>query len=319
MKDTGERLIPSESKDSVVYGEHMSRYLAVVDMVKGKDILDIASGTGYGTQLLAEYANKVTGVDYSDEAVAYAQENYPAKNLKYQVGDAHTLENIPDNSMDVIISMETIEHLTKPEQFIKQVKRILKPNGIFAVSTPNDEEYREGNDFHVHEFTLTELKKLMKKYFKQIDYYYQGNALAATMFNETDFREEFTRDILVQKTISVDPKKAIYFIAIATSGSEVPTLTSNIAVSQHWNTKGFIEWDKAREGHIVTLEKRAISLRAHIDIVESDHQSMQEQLKHLKLSTAWKITVVLIRFYNIFRYPRTSIRKMHNKLFKRTA
>ena len=73
MKDTGERLIPAASKDSVVYGEHMSRYLAVIDMVKDKVVLDVASGTGYGTQLLAKYANKVTGVDYSDDAVAYAR------------------------------------------------------------------------------------------------------------------------------------------------------------------------------------------------------------------------------------------------------
>jgi len=314
MKDTGERLIPSESKDSVVYGEHMSRYLAVIDMIKGKVVLDVASGTGYGSQLLAKHAKKVTGIDYSAEAVAYAQENYPAKNLEYRVGDAQVLKSIPDSSIDIVVSMETIEHLPNPELFVKQVKRVLKPDGVFAVSTPNDEEYREGNEFHLHEFTLVELKKLMKKYFKQTDYYYQGNALAATLFNEADFKTEFRREVLVEKTISVDPERAIYFIAIATNSVKPPAITTNIAVSQHWNTKGFIEWSQEQEGLIKASDKKIISYESRLRILEDDLLEAEKEIMEIEQTRSWKLAQTQARYYRLLRYPRTTIKRIYKRL-----
>lgn len=252
LDDTGERLIPAKNNDSVVYGEHISRYLSVIDIIRDKVVLDIACGSGYGSQLLSQYAKSVTGIDNSKEAVSYAKNNYPSNNLTYLKDDAEKLSNIESATMDVVVSMETIEHLRNPEQFVKQVKRVMKPEGIFIVSTPNDNEYREGNEFHLHEFTLVELKLLMKKYFKKSEYYYQGNALAATLFNEKEMRSEFRNEMLVEKSISVQPEKAIYFIVIAKNGKKsLPRLTPNIAISQHWNTKGFIEWNQEREKQMI--------------------------------------------------------------------
>lgn len=282
MKDTGERLIPSASKDSVVYGEHLSRYIAVIDLVKGKRVLDVASGAGYGSQILAEYAKSVIGIDYSAEAIRYAERHYGAQNLKYYVDNAEQLKNVKDNSVDVVISMETIEHLNNPEEFVKQVKRVLVQGGIFVVSTPNDDEYREGNDFHLHEFTFSQLKKLIGKYFKKYDFYYQGNALATTFFNKSDHQSEFQREMLVQKTIAVSTKKAIYFIAIASDNEEkLPKLRPSIAVSQHWNTKGFIEWDIERERHIKDIKR--------------ENRKIKEELEGIVTSRSWKITEPLRR------------------------
>ncbi|CAN5425831.1 hypothetical protein BH09PAT4_BH09PAT4_03110 [soil metagenome] len=288
LEDTGERLIPSASKESVVYGEHISRYLAVIDLVKGKRVLDVASGTGYGSQLLAGHARSVIGVDYSEGAIRYAEQHYGAKNLKYFVDDAERLEVVKDKSVDVVISMETIEHLKNPEKFVKQVKRVLVPGGTFVVSTPNDDEYREGNDFHLHEFTFGELKKLIGKYFKKSNFYYQGNALATTFLDKNDHQSEFQREMLVQKTIAVPTKKAIYFIAIASDNKvALPELRSSIAVSQHWNTKGFIEWDLKREKYIKDIEV--------------ENRRTKEELESIIASRSWKVTKPLRQIARFLR------------------
>jgi ubiquinone/menaquinone biosynthesis C-methylase UbiE len=119
MKDTGERLIPEGHHQTLTYGEHISRYLSVTDVVKDKVVLDIASGTGYGTQLIAKTAKKVYGVDYSPEAIEYSKQNHSSDNVEFKVGDAH---NIPmdDKSVDVVVSLETIEHLKDPAKFLHQ-------------------------------------------------------------------------------------------------------------------------------------------------------------------------------------------------------
>lgn len=284
LKDTGERLIPETYKDSVVYGEHISRYLSITDVVKGKTVLDVACGTGYGSQMLSRYATKVIGVDYSEEAINYAKKNYPHNNLSYLQDDAEKLSSIKDSSMDVVVSMETIEHLHNPEKFVKQVKRILKPRGLFIVSTPNDEEYREGNDFHVHEFTLHELRGLIDKYFKTSEYYYQSNALAATFFNEKDMKSELSKMMLVEKSIQVDPQKAIYFVAIASNGSgKLPILNCSVALAQHWNTKGFIEWSQAQDAELNELRS---SLKDSTDrlaqILESKRWRVISKIANIK-------------------------------------
>ena len=316
MEDTGERLIPAKNKDSVVYGEHMSRYLAVIDVVKGKKVLDVASGTGYGSQLLAGYAKSVTGVDYSPEAIEYSKKHYPAKNLDYLVGNAEELVQIGDNSFDVVVSMETIEHLNHPEKFVQQVKRVLKDNGIFVVSTPNDDEYREGNDFHLHEFTFPELKELMKKYFKKTNYYYQGNALAATLFSEEEFEEEFRKEMLIEKTISISTEKAIYFIAVASNNVKPPELTSGIAVSQHWNTKGFIEWDQEREATISNQIDNIESLKKHLVTVEQENSKLKNDLESLKDSSWHRFINKIIKGMKAIRRPRTAITVIKKQINK---
>ncbi len=68
------------------HAEHLTRYLAAVDACRGKVVLDIASGTGYGSFELAKAAERVIGVDISEDAVAYAQATYPAPNLEFVVG-----------------------------------------------------------------------------------------------------------------------------------------------------------------------------------------------------------------------------------------
>ena len=93
MEATGERFLPDQM-DGQIKAEHLNRYYFVTTQfdLKGKTILDIASGEGYGSNILAQHAKQVFGVDIAEEAVTHANSKYKSNNLQYLQGSA---TNIP--------------------------------------------------------------------------------------------------------------------------------------------------------------------------------------------------------------------------------
>ncbi len=138
MKFTGERYLPETVSPEISY-EHWHRYLFANQYIKGKVILDIACGEGYGSNFLSETAKKVLGVDISEESIIHASSKYLKDNLEFRQGSASSVPIKGKSIFDVIISFETIEHISEVDQglFLNEVKRLLKPQGIFLVSTPN--------------------------------------------------------------------------------------------------------------------------------------------------------------------------------------
>lgn len=164
LPETGERMIP-ETTYSEVFWEHVYRYAFACQKVKNLNVLDIASGEGYGSYALSKVAKSVVGVDICSEVVEHAKKKYK---LDYRVGSA---ESIPADSasFDAVVSFETIEHVPAPEAFIVEVFRVLKPGGIFIVSTPNKDVYHHGmepNPFHCSEMTKDEFLTLLSPYFQ---------------------------------------------------------------------------------------------------------------------------------------------------------
>jgi GT2 family glycosyltransferase/SAM-dependent methyltransferase len=173
MEFTGERYLPDqEANDLELTVEHLHRYYSVLPLIKNKVVLDIACGEGYGAALMAKTANHVVGVDISQECISFATDKYLShhSNIRCQKG---SVESIPasDDTFDVIVSFETIEHVSEEvqKQFLSEVKRTLKKNGVFIVSTPDKENYSDryqhANPFHVHELKRTEFLDLIAAYF----------------------------------------------------------------------------------------------------------------------------------------------------------
>ena len=163
---TGERFLP-ECAGEMIY-EHWHRYLIVRNYVAGKRVLDVASGEGYGSHLLSKLAASVVGADISSDAVAHASKQYANKYLRYVVADCTHIPE-PDASFDLIVSFETIEHMTEHEAFMCEVDRLLAPGGMFIISSPNRPAYSEKtgykNEFHVKELDHAELKALLDPHF----------------------------------------------------------------------------------------------------------------------------------------------------------
>src|SRR5215469_9424897 len=105
---TGERM--TSAVEGQIEFEHYHRYCLARDLCDGCDVLDVASGEGYGTALLAGVARSVVGVEIDAAAVAHAQTNYRMPNLRFLHGDALALP-LADSSVDIVVSFETLEHL----------------------------------------------------------------------------------------------------------------------------------------------------------------------------------------------------------------
>lgn len=178
MKFTGERFIPDSELGHEIEIEHFQRYYSIKDLVKNKIVIDAACGDGYGSFIMSEEAAKVYGIDISEEAIKSASLKYKRKNLSFINA---SIEKLPfdDNSVDIIVSFETIEHVDSNLQnkFLKEVRRVLKEDGIIVISTPDkkvySDKYNYTNKFHVNEFYKEEFIKFLNKEFKFLKIYYQ--------------------------------------------------------------------------------------------------------------------------------------------------
>lgn len=171
--NNGERMVP-ETSGSPTFWEHVYRYAFASRFVKDKRVLDIACGEGYGAAALQKAgAIQVTGVDVSEEACRHAHRKYA---LDVRLGNA---EQIPlaDNSVDVIVSFETIEHLNDPNRFLDECVRVLTPHGKLIVSTPNKGVYSwpagAPNPHHRSELTEHEFMAALQSRFRQVVFYTQ--------------------------------------------------------------------------------------------------------------------------------------------------
>jgi SAM-dependent methyltransferase len=174
MNFTGERFVPTLRGQ--MYYEHFHRYAVALPIAADKDVLDIASGEGYGAAFLAMTARSVIGVDIDEASVRHSAARYPAMNLSFRVGSAAQIP-LGDSSIDVITSFETIEHLTEHEQMLREMTRVLRPDGRLIISSPNRLVYSDErgytNPFHVRELYFHEFRDLLQAYFPEVHIYGQ--------------------------------------------------------------------------------------------------------------------------------------------------
>lgn len=169
MNQELERFEPVEATGRIVY-EHLHRYAVCREHVAGKRVLDIGCGAGYGTHLLAEQAAEAIGVDIDAEAIERARKSYRRANLSYDVADCYGLP-FSDGEFDAIVANEMIEHIDRQADFLREAKRVLKPGGLFIVSTPNRpvyNRYKSPNPFHVAEMDIVEFRDLLEEQFEVV-------------------------------------------------------------------------------------------------------------------------------------------------------
>jgi SAM-dependent methyltransferase len=183
---TGERCVPWAPDAPVVY-EHYHRYLWAAELVGGRRVLDLGSGEGFGSAILAERAARVVGIDVDPATVEHARRSYPRDDVEFRVGSALELDDLPAGSVGAVVAFELIEHLEDHERLLAGIDRVLADDGILIVSTPDRRVYSEErgheNPFHVHELDEPQFRALLGTRFAHVGLWGQrtvaGSRIAA--------------------------------------------------------------------------------------------------------------------------------------------
>ncbi len=160
---TGERTVPGIAEENYWFRRHEIVYARLLDRCAGKTVLEAGSGEGYGADMIAGVATKVTGLDYDESAVAHVRARYPR--VEMIQGNLAALP-LADESVDVVVNFQVIEHLWDQAQFLRECLRVLRPGGELLISTPNRITFSPGRDtplnpFHTRELNAAELDELL--------------------------------------------------------------------------------------------------------------------------------------------------------------
>lgn len=253
-------MIPQFNKGELVYYEHVSRYFFASQFVKNKLVLDVACGSGYGSYYLLEKgAKQVVGIDIDQKTIEYAKKRYKKKNLIFIKGSA---ENLPlqEKAFDLVVSLETIEHLKNQHLFLKEIKRVLRKDGLFVMSTPNALVYPKGNIFHTQEFTPKRFETLLLRHFKNLRLFYQNNTFSNYVMGAKDltvFREAGTGLMEINLKNAGDfnfgVNKNMFLVGIATDGI-LPNTNGNCILFNPTGPEKSIEMEQRLRDKTLILE-----------------------------------------------------------------
>ena len=169
--------------DNALYQRTYKAYQIVSELITG-DVLEIGCGEGYALELLKPNASSLTLIDKSKTSLLKIKIKH--KDLIIHNSKIPPFLNIKDNSFDTIISFQVIEHIKDYDLFLKEIKRVLKPNGRAYLTTPNKIHTIARNPWHFKEFSKEELETISKKHFDKTsilgivgnritqEYYYQN-------------------------------------------------------------------------------------------------------------------------------------------------
>jgi SAM-dependent methyltransferase len=164
---TGERTLPDVPAENYWYRRHLAVYEWIAARVRGLRVADLACGEGYGSAVLAGTAADVIGVDANPEAFEHARRRYRLPNLRFEQG---LVEEFGE-PRDVIVFLQTIEHIHEPGPLLTSVARAAP---LAYVSTPNrltlapEGAEKSDNPWHLREYTAAEYRALLEPRFSDV-------------------------------------------------------------------------------------------------------------------------------------------------------
>jgi SAM-dependent methyltransferase len=252
---TGERVVPGQVNDDL-WSEHVARYAFARRYAQGKRVLDAGCGTGYGSAELSQSAAAVTGVDISADAIEYANAGYPIPGLRF-LESSCTAMPLPPESFDLVVAFEVIEHLADYRAFLNECARVLTPEGLLIVSSPNKRYYAETraatgpNPFHEHEFEAGEFVRELERVFPNVRLLLQNRVESFAFHPAVSFWPAEAR---------IDggggsAEDAHFFVGICSTGP-LPEPKSFVYVPKAANVL------RERELHVEALQKQLAEIKA---------------------------------------------------------
>ncbi len=218
LEFTGERFTPECVRE--IWYEHYHRYAFAKKIIVDKNVLDIACGEGYGSYILSQKAKSVIGMDIDAKSVEHAEKKYKNANLAYRCGSCLNID-MPDNSVDVVISFETLEHLAEQQQMLSEFNRVLADEGVIVISTPDKKHYSDAtgftNEYHVKELYKDEFKALLDVHWQNQMWYSQALSFNSLMQKMDSTHQGYSSDILANDKYLEDENliKSMYYVVVA--------------------------------------------------------------------------------------------------------
>jgi cyclopropane fatty-acyl-phospholipid synthase-like methyltransferase len=324
---TGERFVPWADAPAVAY-EHLHRYYWLAQFVGGRRVLDLASGEGYGSNLLAQHAASVVGIDNDAEAVRNAAGKYARANLSFVRASIAKVPISSTSVFDIIACFEAIEHIDQHDEFLAEAGRLLSQEGLFVVSTPNKDVYSrargEQNPFHVKELSFAELDALLTRYFPHVEYLGQ-RVLHASSLWPLPGGGPAGRELVIRKSgaeftcIPAAERSAEYFVAVA-SRQPIPQLSSSILIDDSnelgrvyadaiaWKDEKLremaeqVSWLQKEQLKISVLERERRTLQEHLAHANEQLEETLREFEKIRQSRGWKMILRTRRLLNYFRW-----------------
>jgi SAM-dependent methyltransferase len=215
--DVPERLVPLELKGRLIEGEQLARYRWAAMMTSGKRVLDAGCGLAYGTKMLAEAgAQEVVGLDLATAVLDSVRPDMPAK-VRLEVGDIRQLPYEHDR-FDLVVCFEVIEHLDDPRVALDELTRVLAPDGLLLLSSPNRDGHPAREPYRRHEADPQKLVDEVSRRFRNVRLMRQQNYLASVIV---------TDDVYAGR--SDDPVDGLPVYKLAEGSADVETFTLAMA------------------------------------------------------------------------------------------
>ena len=284
---TGERLTTGIGGQVEI--EHLHRYAFARELCRGLDVLDIASGEGYGSALLAQVSRSVVGVEIDLTSIQHASSAYQQPNLRFLQGDARSIP-LPDESIDAIVSFETIEHFYEHDIFLAEVRRVLRPGGRLIISSPERDIYSPAqqapNPYHVRELTRSEFEALLSGSFRHVALYGQRPCLGAVLVAEASTNNlniTFERRGETSIEASAGLPRPVYWVAVA-SDSVIRAASTSLYIDT-----SDVETVYARVRQLELLQPKAEEWRQQVLASSSAYDGVTQQLQELgKHAEEWR-------------------------------
>ncbi len=173
---TWERLIPVDfesEEEHLMYLRHLFGYEFAKDKIpKNSFVLEVGCGEGYGTNLLAKKVGKIIGLDVDKKTIDHATKKYGSENCIFSLYDGKIIP-YKGSIFDAVVSFQVIEHVRDDANYVSEIFRVLKPEGIFLVTTPNatyriQQGQKPWNRYHIREYYPDELETVLKNMFSDI-------------------------------------------------------------------------------------------------------------------------------------------------------
>jgi ubiquinone/menaquinone biosynthesis C-methylase UbiE len=153
------------TSDNPIHQRLLKAYVLAAEKVHG-NLLEVGCGEGRGVTWLMPHVEKFSAIDKITEVVEGLKKKFPQGNF--------ISGNIPplpydDNTFDCVVSFQVIEHIANDNLYLKEISRVLKPDGIALITTPNRPMSLSRNPWHEREYTADELANLAKKYFSNVE------------------------------------------------------------------------------------------------------------------------------------------------------